>query len=145
MNRKIIASAISVVAVAAIVGGVYAATSAVQRPAEESPTIAPVVQTSTPTPTLSPSATPTPPPVEQAVAPAPEPPAEQAPVEQQVVEEQPPAEQPVEEPAAPIRCPAGSSANSNDGVNDTSCFPDICFNIAVPDPAHPECDVAFKP
>lgn len=48
-------------------------------------------------------------------------------------------------PSAPIRCPAGSSANSNDGVNDTSCFPDICFSIAVPDPAHPECDVAFRP
>lgn len=45
----------------------------------------------------------------------------------------------------PVRCPAGSSANSNDGVNDTSCFPDICFHIPVPDPAHPECDTAFKP
>lgn len=45
----------------------------------------------------------------------------------------------------PVRCPAGSSANSNDGVNDTSCFPTICFGITVPDPAHPECDVAFKP
>jgi len=45
----------------------------------------------------------------------------------------------------PIRCPAGSSANSNDGVNDTSCFPDICFHIPIPDPAHPECDTAFKP
>jgi membrane protein involved in colicin uptake len=48
-------------------------------------------------------------------------------------------------PAAPIRCPAGSQANSNDGVNDTSCFPTICFTIKVPDPNHPECDVAFKP
>lgn len=45
----------------------------------------------------------------------------------------------------PIRCPAGSQANSNDGVNDTSCFPVVCFTIQVPDPAHPECDVAFKP
>lgn len=48
-------------------------------------------------------------------------------------------------PAAPVRCPAGSQANSNDGVNDTSCFPVVCFTITVPDPAHPECDVAFKP
>lgn len=47
--------------------------------------------------------------------------------------------------SGPIRCPAGSSANSNDGVNDTSCFPTICFGITVPDPAHPECNVAFKP
>jgi len=45
----------------------------------------------------------------------------------------------------PVRCPAGSQANSNDGTNDTSCFPVICFGITVPDPAHPECDVAFKP
>jgi len=44
-----------------------------------------------------------------------------------------------------IHCPAGSFANSNDGVNDTSCFPDICSHIQVPDPAHPECDAAFKP
>lgn len=48
-------------------------------------------------------------------------------------------------PAAPIRCPAGSTANSNDGVNDTSCFPDICFSIVVPNPDHPECDTAFRP
>lgn len=48
-------------------------------------------------------------------------------------------------PAAPVRCPAGSSANSNDGVNDTSCYPDICFSIAVPNPDHPECDAPFRP
>jgi len=48
-------------------------------------------------------------------------------------------------PSDPVRCPAGSSANSSDGVNDTSCFPNICFSIAVPDAAHPECDVAFRP
>lgn len=47
--------------------------------------------------------------------------------------------------SGPIKCPAGSTANSNDGVNDTSCFPDICFHIVVPDPAHPECNTAFKP
>ena len=46
---------------------------------------------------------------------------------------------------APIKCPAGSSANSGDAGNDTSCFPDICFHIMLPDPAHPECVTAFKP
>ena len=48
-------------------------------------------------------------------------------------------------PAGPIKCPAGSSANTGDGPNDTSCFPDICFHIVLPDPAHPECVTAFKP
>jgi hypothetical protein len=47
--------------------------------------------------------------------------------------------------SGPVKCPAGSQANSADGPNDTSCFPNICFSIAVPDPSHPECDVAFKP
>lgn len=47
--------------------------------------------------------------------------------------------------SGPTKCPAGSTANSADGVNDTSCFPNVCFGISVPDPAHPECDVAFKP
>ena len=56
-----------------------------------------------------------------------------------------PQQQAASAPSGPIRCPAGSSANSNDGVNDTSCFPNICFTIQVPNPAHPECDVAFKP
>lgn len=59
-------------------------------------------------------------------------------------------EEPVhEEPSGPIRCPAGTQANSNDGNenggNDTSCFPDICWTIPVPDPAHPECDYAYPP
>lgn len=48
-------------------------------------------------------------------------------------------------PAGPIKCPAGSSANSGDGPNDTSCFPDICFHSVLPDPNLPQCDVAFKP
>lgn len=48
-------------------------------------------------------------------------------------------------PSGPIKCPAGSQANSGDGGNDTSCFPDICFHITLPDPAHPECVTAFKP
>lgn len=45
----------------------------------------------------------------------------------------------------PVKCPAGSQANSGDGGNDTSCFPEICFHIVLPDPAHPECVTAFKP
>lgn len=48
-------------------------------------------------------------------------------------------------PSGPIKCPAGSQANSGDGPNDTSCFPEICFHIVLPDPAHPECVTAFKP
>lgn len=44
-----------------------------------------------------------------------------------------------------IKCPAGSTANSGDGGNDTSCFPTICFHISLPDPAHPECVTPFKP
>ena len=48
---------------------------------------------------------------------------------------------------APVKCPAGSSANSNDGTNDTSCYPDICLSpgMVIPDPAHPECNAPFKP
>ncbi len=69
----------------------------------------------------------------------PEPTVEPAPVVEQ------PAPAPAPAPPAPIRCPAGSTANSSDGVNDTSCFPDVCFTIPVPDPAYPECDVAFRP
>lgn len=45
----------------------------------------------------------------------------------------------------PIKCPAGSQANSGDGGNDTSCFPEICFHLVLPDPAHPECVTPFKP
>lgn len=59
--------------------------------------------------------------------------------------EQPTADDNAPSSSEPVRCPAGSQANSNDGVNDTSCFPVVCFTIQVPDPAHPECDVAFKP
>jgi hypothetical protein len=55
-----------------------------------------------------------------------------------------------DQPAAPIRCPAGSSANSGDGGNDTSCLPDHCFHVVIADPTpgaqqYPECEVAFKP
>lgn len=50
-------------------------------------------------------------------------------------------------PAAPAQthCPAGSQANSGDASGDTSCFPEICFHIVLPDPAHPECVTPFKP
>lgn len=78
--------------------------------------------------------------VEPIAEPTPEPTLEAAP---EVV-----AEEPAAEPAgpAPIRCPAGSYANSNDGVNDTSCWPDVCATVTTfPDPAYPECDVAFRP
>jgi hypothetical protein len=47
--------------------------------------------------------------------------------------------------AGPVKCPAGSQANSGDAGNDTSCFPVICFTIVLPDPAHPECVTPFKP
>ena len=55
-----------------------------------------------------------------------------------------PAPAPVVEPA-PIKCPAGSTAESGEGMNDTSCIPDLCRTITLPDPAHPECDAPFKP
>jgi hypothetical protein len=72
--------------------------------------------------------------------------AEQAVQQEQPVVNEGGGSSPVDQPApAPVRCPAGSSANSNDGVNDTSCYPDICFSIAVPDPGHPECDAPFRP
>ncbi|WP_157813973.1 hypothetical protein [Microbacterium sp. BR1] len=47
-------------------------------------------------------------------------------------------------PAEPVRCPAGSTANSSDGVNDTSCFPEEC-QFAVEGPPRPQCDTAFRP
>ena len=48
-------------------------------------------------------------------------------------------------PVALIKCPAGSQANSGNAGNDTSCFPEQCFRMVLPDPAHPECDTPFKP
>jgi cytoskeletal protein RodZ len=42
-------------------------------------------------------------------------------------------------------CPAGSMATSGDGDVDFTCLPDICFNITLPDPNHPECNAPFKP
>ncbi|WP_448808360.1 hypothetical protein [Agromyces bauzanensis] len=51
-----------------------------------------------------------------------------------------------EEPAAgPVKCPPGSLANSGDGGNDTSCFPEECFHVILPDPNYPQCVTAFKP
>lgn len=47
--------------------------------------------------------------------------------------------------ADPNRCPAGTSANSGDGGRDTSCLPNICFGLTLPDPSHPECDYAHPP
>jgi hypothetical protein len=48
-----------------------------------------------------------------------------------------------------VTCPPGSQANSGTTINgvrvDTSCFPEICFHLVLPDPAHPECVTAFKP
>jgi len=52
-------------------------------------------------------------------------------------------------PQQPVTCPPGSQANSGTTINgvrvDTSCFPEICFHITLPDPNHPECVTAFKP
>jgi len=48
-------------------------------------------------------------------------------------------------PSGPTRCPAGSQANSGDASGDTSCFPEICFHLVLPDPAHPECVTPCKP
>jgi membrane protein involved in colicin uptake len=48
-------------------------------------------------------------------------------------------------PSGPVRCPAGSQANSGDASGDTSCFPNICFHFPLPDPNHPECVTPFKP
>jgi PKD repeat protein len=48
-------------------------------------------------------------------------------------------------PSGPDRCPAGTTVNSNDGTNDTSCLPNICLGLTLPDPAHPECDYAYPP
>lgn len=111
----------AVVATAAAIGPVWAPQT--QTPVSEDTGVhliepaAPVAETPAPTPT--PTAAPVP--VAETAAPVP-----------------PPAPE-------PIRCPAGSTANSSDGVNDTSCYPTICYSILVPDPAHPECDKAFKP
>ena len=135
-TKRIVASIGAVVIAAAIVGGVYAVTTAIPRPAADTPQVATVVDTMTPSPT--PTATPTPTPT-TTVAPiveTPAPAATQEPVKEQAKPAAPPA---------PKKCPAGSTANSSDGTNDTSCLPTICFSIAVPDPAHPECDTPFKP
>lgn len=81
-------------------------------------TVEEIKPTATPTPIETPTAEPEPAPVVE--APAPEP--------------------------GPVRCPAGSYANSSDGVNDTSCWPDVCATVTTfPDPNYPQCDVAFRP
>ena len=56
----------------------------------------------------------------------------------------PPPPPPPPPPAAPS-CPAGSSvAEMQNGVV-TYCMWDICRNLTLPDPSHPECDSAFRP
>lgn len=84
-----------------------------------------------PTPTATPTPTPTPEPVVEA-APIVEAPAAPA-----------PAAPPV--PAGPDLCPPGTQSNGSDGYNDTSCGPDICWTMPIPDPAHPECDYFYPP
>ena len=67
---------------------------------------------------------------------------------QQAAQRQAPSQQSTADdptPSGPIKCPAGSQANSGDGGNDTSCFPEICFHITLPDPSHLECVTPFKP
>ncbi|WP_156454742.1 MULTISPECIES: hypothetical protein [Microbacterium] len=137
--RSIIASAVGVVAVVAVAGGAYALITNLPRLEEQVATTVSIVDTTTPSPTPSPTPSLTSTPVEQVSTPTPSPSVTQAPPTTQKKQNPAPATK------APIRCPAGSSANSNDGVNDTSCYPVICFSIAVPDPAHPECDKPFKP
>ncbi|GAA0426553.1 hypothetical protein GCM10009543_22180 [Leifsonia naganoensis] len=63
--------------------------------------------------------------------------------QRQTASQQSTADDPV--PSGPIKCPAGSQANSGDGGNDTSCLPEICFHITLPDPNHTECETPFKP
>lgn len=45
----------------------------------------------------------------------------------------------------PAKCPAGSSAQENDGVNDVWCMWDYCANLTLPSAEHPECYPYFKP
>jgi chitodextrinase len=45
----------------------------------------------------------------------------------------------------PVRCPAGSFAQENDGVNDVWCMWDYCANLTLPSAEHPECYPFFKP
>lgn len=86
---------------------------------EQATIVEEVQPTATPTPIETPTATPTSEPVVvEAPAPAP----------------------------GPVRCPAGSYVNSSDGVNDTSCWPNVCATVTTfPDPNYPQCDVAFRP
>jgi hypothetical protein len=77
--------------------------------------------------------------------------AEQAAAEaERVAAEQAAAEAEYDAPAAapvsgPTKCPPGSLPNSGDGENHTSCFPEECFHVTLPDPSYPQCVTAFKP
>lgn len=143
--KRIVAVGGAVVLASAIAGGVYAATTAFPPRATDTPQVGTVATTTLPSPSTTPTSTPTlaptptPTPSAASVVETPTPSAPQ----DQVKHAAPPAAP--AHPAAPVRCPAGSMANSNDGTNDTSCLPTICFSILVPDPAHPECDTPFKP
>jgi outer membrane biosynthesis protein TonB len=132
-KKALISSGAGLLAAIALVGGGVAAATGAFTPAPE-PTVVPqaTIEETEPVVQPTPEATVTAEPLPAEPAPAP-------------VVEPAPAPAPPPAPVGPTRCPAGSTANSNDGTNDTSCFPDVCFTITVPDPAHPECDYSFKP
>ncbi|MGV8912480.1 MAG: hypothetical protein ACOH14_07680 [Rhodoglobus sp.] len=132
-KKALISTGAGMLAAIALVGGGVVAATGTFAPVPE-PTVVPqvtveeaeVIVQATPEPTVT-------------VEPAP---VEPAPVPVVIPE---PAPAPPPAPVGPTLCPAGSTANSSDGTNDTSCFPNVCFTITVPDPAHPECDYSFKP
>jgi len=98
--------------------------------------ISPAVVTVIPEVTVTPTPTPTPtvaPVAPVVVVPAP------------VVEDPAPVVEAPAAPSGPDLCPAGTTSNGNDGVNDTSCMPLICYTVAIPDPAYPECDHFYPP
>lgn len=144
MNRFVVAGATVVVGLGVIVGGAWGA-YAIAGAANAHPASSEVVLTSSPVPSITPSetATPTPSPVVETPTPAPvvapTPAPKPAPVKQVV---------PVTQaPAAPIACPAGSTAQGYDGNNNaTACIPNICVNgIGGPgQPTNAQC-VVFKP
>ena len=76
-------------------------------------------------------------PVVEAPAPVVEQPAPVAPA--------PVVEAPAPEPVPLTTCPEGSFASTGDETGDTSCLPEICRHIMLPDPVYPECETPFKP
>lgn len=166
-TKKIAATVSGIIAIGAVVGGsVWASTTLAPDPDPKQtyriyePAPETEERESTPTPTATPTeavvedvAPQTP--VEQPAAPAPEAPAPQPQAPQpQAPAPQPeppapapqPEPQPEPEPApVPILCPGGSTSVGSDGFNDTSCLPNECFSITLPDPAYPQCDAPFRP